>query len=189
MFNDSVTYLLKCYLFNHNYLAWQRNRQTCIVSSPQAKEVIGLAKSELLFEVAAMFRSLLKNMSQEWNKISAKEYNLTFPQFQVLFILKKRGPLKVSELADILALTSPAITSLTDKLIAAGYVLRERAENDRRVVYTTITEDGHAMIAKIIEDQKELILEFFGMLSEEDIQHLRRIFSMLLDIDQNKLQR
>jgi len=147
-----------------------------------------LAKSELLFEVSAMFRMLLKNLSQEWNKISAKEYNLTFPQFQVLYTLKMRGSLKVSELAETLALTSPAITSLTDKLITGGYVERERAENDRRVVYTTITEKGQEMIAKVIEDQKEMIQVFFDMLSEEDIEHLRRIFSsMLLDIDHNNI--
>lgn len=147
-----------------------------------------MAKSELLFEVTAMFRALLKNLSQEWNKISAKEYNLTFPQFQVLFTLKNKGSLKVSELAEALALTSPAITSLTDKLILSGYVIRERAENDRRVVYTKITDEGHAIIDKIKEDQKEVIQGFFGMLSEEDIQHLRRIFSsMLSDIDYNDI--
>ncbi|MEC0370218.1 MarR family transcriptional regulator [Paenibacillus chibensis] len=147
-----------------------------------------MAKSELLFEVTAMFRALLKNLSQEWNKISAKEYNLTFPQFQVLFTLKNKGALKVSELAEALALTSPAITSLTDKLIVSGYVVRERGENDRRVVYTKITDEGHAIIDKIKEDQKEVIQGFFGMLSEEDIQHLRRIFSsMLSDIDYNDI--
>ncbi|WP_136605217.1 MarR family winged helix-turn-helix transcriptional regulator [Paenibacillus dokdonensis] len=147
-----------------------------------------MAKSELLFEVSAMFRTLLKNLSQEWNKKSAKTYSLTFPQFQVLYTLKIRGSLKVSELAEALALTSPAITSLTDKLIAAGYVQRERAEEDRRVVYTMITEKGYEIIAKIAEDQKEMIQVFFNMLSEEDIQHLRRIFSsMLLDIDHNDI--
>ncbi len=152
------------------------------------KGVLSLAKSELLFEVTAMFRALLKNLSQEWNKISAKEYNLTFPQFQVLFTLKNKGALKVSELAEALALTSPAITSLTDKLIVSGYVVRERGENDRRVVYTKITDEGHAIIDKIKEDQKEVIQGFFGMLSEEDIQHLRRIFSsMLSDIDYNDI--
>ncbi|GIO29168.1 MULTISPECIES: MarR family winged helix-turn-helix transcriptional regulator [Paenibacillus] len=147
-----------------------------------------MPKSELLFEVSGMFRQLLKGMSHEWNKFSTKEYSLTFPQFQVLYTLKMRGSLKVSELADALALTSPAITSLTDKLIAAGYVKRERAEDDRRVVYTMITEKGYDIIDKVTEDQKEVIQVFFGMLSEEDIQHLRRIFSsMLLNIDQNNV--
>jgi DNA-binding MarR family transcriptional regulator len=146
-----------------------------------------LARSEQLFEVAAMYRALLKNISKEWKKISTTEYNLTFPQSQVLYILMKRGPQKVSELAEALALTSPAITSLTDKLIALGYVERERAEKDRRVVYTKITEEGHKITSKMIEDQKEVIQEFFSVLSEEDIQHLRRIFSsMLLNIDQTE---
>ncbi|MDR0268116.1 MarR family transcriptional regulator [Paenibacillus sp.] len=146
-----------------------------------------MARSEQLFEVAAMYRALLKNISKEWKKISTTEYNLTFPQSQVLYILMKRGPQKVSELAEALALTSPAITSLTDKLIALGYVERERAEKDRRVVYTKITEEGHKITSKMIEDQKEVIQEFFSVLSEEDIQHLRRIFSsMLLNIDQTE---
>lgn len=145
-----------------------------------------MPKNELLFEVSGMFRQLLKSMSQEWNKISTKEYNLTFPQFQVLYTLNMRGSLKVSELAEALGLTSPAITSLTDKLIAAGYVKRERAEDDRRVVYTMITKEGYEIIDKIKDDQKEVIQVFFGMLSEEDIQHLRRIFSsMLLNIEHN----
>lgn len=147
-----------------------------------------MAKSEVLFEVSAMFRTLLKNLSQEWNKKSAGDYNLTFPQFQILYTLKIRGPQKVSELADALSLTSPAITGLTDKLLAVGYVQRERAEKDRRVVYTTITEQGLEIIAQVTEDQKEMIQVFFEMLSEEDIQHLRRIFSsMLSNIDNNNL--
>ncbi|BFH63131.1 MULTISPECIES: MarR family winged helix-turn-helix transcriptional regulator [Paenibacillus] len=142
-----------------------------------------MRKSEQLFEVTAMFRSILKNMSQEWNKIT-KGYDLTFPQFQVLFILKKQGPQKVSDLAEALSLTSPAITILTDKLIDLGYVQRERAETDRRVVYTKLTEKGLDIIDKMTEDQKEVIQLFLGGLSEEDIQHLRRIFSsMLLNID------
>jgi DNA-binding MarR family transcriptional regulator len=159
-----------------------------MVTDPyHAKEVNRLSRNEQLFEVAAMFRSLLKSMSHEWNKNSAKQYNLTFPQFQVLYALKLRGPQKVSELAEMLGLTSPAITSLTDKLLASGYVNRERAENDRRVVYTSITEKGMSTIGQIVEDQQEIITVFFEMLSEEDVQHLRRIFSlMLLNIDHHE---
>lgn len=127
-----------------------------------------------------MFRALLKNISQEWNKSSAGKYNLSFPQFQVLYVLKMRGPMKVSEIAEKLTLTPPAITGLTDKLVAEGYVQKERAEDDRRVVNITILEPGLEMLMKVKKDQKEMIESFFNILSEEDIQHLRRIFTLML---------
>ncbi|MFE0560016.1 MarR family winged helix-turn-helix transcriptional regulator [Paenibacillus sp. NPDC058910] len=137
-------------------------------------------RNEEIFKVSSMFRALLKNISQEWNKSSAGKYNLSFPQFQVLYVLKLRGPLKVSELAEALSLTPPAITGLTDKLVAEGYLQKERAEDDRRVVNITLLEPGLDVIRKVKKDQKEMIQGFFNFLAEEDIRHLRRIFSLML---------
>lgn len=137
-------------------------------------------KNEEIFKVSSMFRALLKNISQEWKHSSEGKYNLSFPQFQVLYVLKMRGPMKVSELADALTLTPPAITGLTDKLVAEGYVQKERAEDDRRVVNITLLEPGYEVIKKVKKDQKEMLQGFFNILSEEDIQHLRRIFSLML---------
>ena len=118
-----------------------------------------------------MFRAALKNISQEWNKSSAGKYNLSFPQFQVLYVLKMRGPLKVSELAEVLSLTPPAITGLTDKLVAEGYLQKERAEDDRRVVNITLLEPGLEIIKKVKKDQKEMIQGFLT-------SSLRKTFSI-----------
>jgi len=110
--------------------------------------------------------------------------NLSFPQFQILYCLNQRGPLKVSELADALNLTSAAITGLADKLSSHSYVERERATDDRRVVYIKITDDGVHAIDSVKETYREMIERLFDQLSKEDIQHLRRIFAqMLVNID------
>lgn len=137
-----------------------------------------MVKEEALFEVATMFRSLLKGISHEWNKKGGSK--VSFPQFKMLHYLKKQGPLKVSEVADALGITSAAVTGITDKLLAEGYVTRERAENDRRVVIITVTEQGEAVIEQILESQKETIQMIFSKLEEADILHLRRVFSTIL---------
>lgn len=147
-------------------------------------------KNEEIFKVSSMFRALLKSISREWKHSSESKYNLSYPQFQVLYVLKIRGTMKVSELAEALTLTPPAITGLTDKLVAEGYVKKERAEDDRRVVNISLLEPGYEMIQKVKKDQKELIQGFFNILSEEDIQHLRRIFSLMLSrIDRDNHKR
>lgn len=136
-----------------------------------------MAESELLFEVATMFRTLLKGISQEWNK---KNQILSLAQFRVLYVLSKEGPRKVSQLAHALYITPAAITGITDKLLEEEYIKRERAERDRRVVNISITEKGESIIQEAQEGHSEAIHSFFNLLPEEDMEHLRRIFGTML---------
>lgn len=143
-----------------------------------------MAEKEQLFQVTTMFRTLMKSITQEWNK-RGNDYNLTFPQFKVLYLLDKTGTQSVSQLAETLTITPAAITGITDKLIVEGFVIRERSEADRRVVFITLTESGKKVIEKVKESQKETIDMIFNLLSEEDIQHLRRIFGLMLSNIEN----
>lgn len=139
-------------------------------------------KNEVLFEVSSNFRAIVKGISKEWNKRG--EFNLSFAQYKALYKLNQHGSQKVSQLAESLTITPAAATGVTDRLLAEGYVKRERADNDRRIVYITITEKGEEIIQKVTESQKETIHHFFDLLPDEDIEHLRRIFAkMLSNID------
>lgn len=136
--------------------------------------------SKDLITFSGLFRTLLKNMTQEWNK--KMTHNLSYTQFKVMFMLQNENAekRKVSELAESIGLTPGAITGVVDKLLAEGYVNRERALDDRRVVYVELTAKGKELIAEVLETQGEMISQFFNVLPEEDIQHLRRIFTQML---------
>jgi len=134
-----------------------------------------------LLELSNMFKSLLKKMSHEWNKRMSDSFSLTMTQFRTLYILNTRGPQKAAELADVLLVTSGAITGLADKLIAKGFIQRQRSDEDRRVVYLSITDEGKAMIDVVLEKQKEIISMYFSGLPEEDVAHLKRIFTVMLE--------
>ncbi|MBU5673736.1 MarR family winged helix-turn-helix transcriptional regulator [Paenibacillus brevis] len=137
-----------------------------------------MADREAIFEVSSMFRMLVKGITHLWNR--QKNDNISFPQFKMLYMLNRCGSLKVSELAERQGLTSAAITGLTDKLLVDGYVERTRTEQDRRVVMISITEKGREMVDKLSESQRETLLQVFSDLSDEDIDHLKRIYSILL---------
>ncbi|MFD1954886.1 MarR family winged helix-turn-helix transcriptional regulator [Paenibacillus thailandensis] len=144
-----------------------------------------MTDKEDLFQVTTMFRTLLRSITQEWNK-RGNEYNLTLPQFKMLYILDKSGPQSVSQLAEAMTITPAAITGISDKLLAEGFVLRERGETDRRVVYITLTDSGKRVLDQVYESQKEALNTFFHLLPEEDIQHLKRIFGRMLSNIENK---
>ncbi|MDF2718722.1 MAG: transcriptional regulator, MarR family [Paenibacillus sp.] len=136
-----------------------------------------------LLELSSMFRSLVKKMTNEWKRRMGDGFSMT--QFRTLYVLNSRGPQKAADLAEILCVTSGAITGLADKLILKQLLERQRSEDDRRVVYLSITDKGKEMLDGLLEKQKETISLFFEGLPKEDIDHLKRIFElMLIRVDQ-----
>lgn len=135
--------------------------------------------NDQLLQLPMLFKDLIKRMSQEWKKRSSED--LTMSQFRMLLTLNKEGAMKAIELADILCLTPGAITGMTDKLEEHGWVARERSDEDRRVVLIQLTEAGEELVRSIKIKQRETTEAFFKILPAEDIAHLNRIFTQLLE--------
>lgn len=127
-----------------------------------------------LLELEEAARQLFRKIVSNGSKFN--ESGITPAQGFLLEKLDSDGPLKASRIADILGYTPGAITSMSDKLIAAGLVERERTEEDRRVVFLSINEEGRQLIGKIRLQRRANVEAFFGDLADEDIQHLIRIF-------------
>ncbi len=66
-----------------------------------------------------------------------------------LDILEQYGRTTAGDLADHMALTTGAVTTMLDRLERAGFVTRERGTDDRRRVYAELTDDARAAIATV----------------------------------------
>ncbi len=78
-----------------------------------------------------------------------KPWGLTYPQYLVMIELGERSPRTVGELGDDLALDSGTLSPLLARLEAAGYVRRERAASDARVVSVELTEYGRTLCEEL----------------------------------------
>ncbi|WP_019640055.1 MarR family winged helix-turn-helix transcriptional regulator [Paenibacillus fonticola] len=67
---------------------------------------------------------------------------LTTSQLSVLEVLEQNGQLKPSDLIPFLATTPAAVTMLLDRMEKAELIRRDRDEDDRRIVWISITEKG-----------------------------------------------
>jgi DNA-binding MarR family transcriptional regulator len=128
-------------------------------------------------EFLELFSNILKKMKKEWTK--QLEHGLNPSQYFILKTLKHSGPRKATELAELILMTPGAITGASDKLVSEGYAERKGAEEDRRVVYLEITDKGKEFVESMIEKQKILTAKFFEGLSDEDINHLFRIYQKI----------
>lgn len=77
--------------------------------------------------------------------------DLTLQQYNVLRILRGAGPrgLPTLEIAERMVERTPGITRLLDRLIAKGYVVRERCSEDRRRVYALLTRKGRELVDRL----------------------------------------
>ena len=73
------------------------------------------------------------------------ELQITYPQYLVLSSLWENDGQNVGAIARRLALESSTITPLLKRLELAGFVRRERQEDDERQVVVRLTKSGHAM--------------------------------------------
>lgn len=137
-------------------------------------------------ELLDLFANVLKKMKKHWAK--QLEYGINPSQYFILKTLKRSGPRKATELAELVQMTPGAITGASDKLVAEGYAKRKGAKDDRRVVYLEITNKGKEYVEFMIEKQKLVTAKFFEGLSEEDINHLIRIYQQIAyNLDRQEL--
>lgn len=99
-----------------------------------------------------------------------KPFGISPQQYNILRILKGAGEaIKVQTIKERMIERSPNATRLMDKLYAKNMISRYNCENDRRVVYVEITENGQELLSQIAVKNKVNLLK---NLSEKEAQQL-----------------
>lgn len=105
-----------------------------------------------------------------------REYGLTPAQYNILRILRGEGqPLPILEIASRTVTVVPGITGLIDRLEQAGFVLRKRCENDRRVIYVALTEKAQRVLSGLDAPVITLHERMMVHLSKGELKELSRL--------------
>ena len=103
------------------------------------------------------------------------KYGLTTEQWGLLTALKARGPLRPSDLADILERTPNSMSMLIDRMVKAGLIRRTRDRKDRRVVTVSMTEKGRITVEPAIPAGWEFIHEIISTLTDNEQRDLANL--------------
>lgn len=112
-------------------------------------------------------------------------YQISISAILVLSELKLNGPQRQSDLANSLGFTPGAVTNISNRLIKEGYAERQFDNNDRRVIFLRITDQGKKVVKEAHERGKQLHLELFKVLSKTEIQNFLAIYQKLLKQSQS----
>ena len=111
-----------------------------------------------------------------------KEQNgndLTNDQHYMLRYINRSGTCTSSELADVFEVKKSAITAIINRLWEKGLIQRTRDENDRRVVYLTLTEKGTDLFNKMEERIHKLVESLITKFDETEIKQFLETYEKI----------
>lgn len=94
----------------------------------------------------------------------AASTGLTPSQLLALQEIDRRGEAIPSAIASTLQFSQATMTSLADRLVAAGLVTRRRGERDKRQMLLSATDEGRALLARAPDLLQEQFRDRFAAL-------------------------
>jgi DNA-binding MarR family transcriptional regulator len=97
-------------------------------------------------DVARSFKRAMAAVRRLRGRETRHPGGLTDAQYSLLFCLRDRSEMSVRDLAEAADLSPASVTEMLEGLAAAGLVKRHRSDRDRRVVLTSLTDGGLALV-------------------------------------------
>lgn len=104
-------------------------------------------------------------------------HGLSSPEYNVLRILRGAGDrgMHCQEIAARMITRMPDITRLVDRLERAGWVRRQRTDQDRRLVLVQATASGLDLLNRLDQPVMELHRQLLGHLNSVELFELNRL--------------
>lgn len=114
--------------------------------------------------------------------------DLTNDQHYILRYIHQSKNCTSTELAEAFEVNKSAITAIINRMADKGLIQRTRDENDRRVVYLTLTKEGNTLYENCQEKVQLLVESIITQFEETEITAFIHTFEKLAQILINKKQ-
>ena len=94
--------------------------------------------------------------SKQFDRLARQKLGLSQAQCRLLFVLASQGRISQAELADRMGMSAMAVTTMSDRLAAAGWLERRAAPDDRRVNHLHLLPKAHKALEKALGIGDEL---------------------------------
>lgn len=109
-------------------------------------------EKQLCFPLYAVSKEIVKKY-----KPYLDELDLTYTQYITMMVMWEHKEMNVKELGEHLYLDSGTLTPVLKKLEQKGWVKRNRAKEDERVLIVTLTAEGEKLRDKAVEIPQKLV--------------------------------
>ena len=137
----------------------------------QSRDFLG---SYLPYLVNRVARGMLRGVDQKF-----QQRGLTVSKWRILAVLSDRGACRFGELAQLTSIEPATLSRFVDSLSKEGSIRRRRSTADARAVRIALTEQGEAVFIATLPWASDVENLMVQGLSAEDIDHLKRMLSVM----------
>lgn len=123
---------------------------------------------------------LRKIQDKKGSEFIAAMGKLSLQELNVLNIIGDNDPCIMRDIAKQAVLSLSSITVIVDKLVRAKFVKRLRNEEDRRIVYATLTPEGYKIYGAQIQHMHEVLRRMLEGLTDEEQESLLMILQKII---------
>jgi len=124
----------------------------------------------------------LLRLKRQYDHLIENEQGLKPRDFSVLRYLLELGPVKVSQIQTFLHHSPSTTSALIAQLEEAGYVSRNRSDEDNRVVIVTLTGNGRLVAEQAPFGGLPLLRRRLSGLSEARLQEINAVLVELIQL-------
>ncbi|MDQ1540452.1 MAG: hypothetical protein QOH29_1178 [Actinomycetota bacterium] len=116
-----------------------------------------------------------ERLAATWTRsYESAEGRVSASQLRALMAVHRAGDLSVTQLADELGAMVSSASRLCDRLVAAGYLVRDQNPHSRRQILVRVTSDGRRLLAEIRRFRLRELRTILGRMPKADRQALLR---------------
>ncbi|WP_410769317.1 MarR family winged helix-turn-helix transcriptional regulator [Fontibacillus sp. BL9] len=132
---------------------------------------------ELIERYMAAYFTVTKRMHGELREVLQDE--MTMDQFQIIDYIVMHGKVTSTELSETFVVGKSSITAIITRLVDKGILERARDEDDRRVVYLSLTERGMSHYKKAQAKIMETLSTYLVHFGAEEVEGFLGVFEKL----------
>jgi len=138
--------------------------------------------TELMEELGRAFKGAMAAVRRMRGRETHRSGELSYAQYGLLFALSDGEPRSSRDLALAADVSQPTAAEMLDGLAASGLVERIRSAEDKRIVLTSLTDRGKALV-----DQRRAMYEprwraALAQFSREELSSATRVLNALRDM-------
>lgn len=139
-----------------------------------------LNEQVLSLQVLKKFRLIFGAVRQHFREVE-QTCGISGSQVWILREISRKNGIGVSELAGLLSIHQSTCSQLVEKLVARGFIVKERCREDQRRVGLGLTETAVAILSTAPGPVEGLLPDALRVLSDESLLALDASLGQLID--------
>jgi len=160
-----------------------RRPRSVAAASDQAGPAGSTQTGEQAAEVLRQFRVIFRSVKKHFQVVERK-CGIGGSQLWALVTIAGTPGIRVSDLARTLSVHQSTASNLVEQMVRLGLIVRERDEDDHRVVRLNATPRGSALIARAPQPLVGLLPDALSQLTRHELETLHTALARLLGVMQ-----